>query len=147
MILSLLQTMFASLLCTFAFGIIFNVRKERLIYASIIGMFAGLVWQLCVNLNFGFIVSQFFAAVTLSGLSEYFSRKIKTPVTTFIICSLIPLVPGGGMYLAMRAIMESNSELGNRILLETLEQSGALTLGIVVVSTISVLIKKRYKKK
>lgn len=145
MIFGVLQTMIASLLCTFAFALLFNVRGNHLIYTSIIGMSAGLVWQICLYLQFGFIFSQFFASVALAGLSEIFARKIKTPVTTFIVCALIPLVPGGGMYLAMKAIMEAKSVLGNQILLDTLEQSGALALGIVVVSTISFLLRKRYK--
>lgn len=133
----MIQAALASFVATGAFAILFTVRGKKILVASIIGMIAGFVFALAQENNVSIVVSQFLASVTLSGLSEICARKFKTPVTIFIVCALIPLVPGGGMYFAMKALMESNTALGNAILLDVLSQSGALVLGIVVMSTIS----------
>lgn len=133
----MIRIILASMLSTASFAILFNVRGRKIIFASIIGSFAGIVLYSLVEMNINVVVAQFLAALTLGTFSEIFARKVKTPVTTFIVCALIPLVPGGGMYLAMKAMLESNPVLGNEILLNVLAQSGALALGIVVISTIS----------
>ena len=131
---------------TLSFGVIFNVRGTKLIYAAIVGICAGSVLYGLKSIGYNVYLSQFLAAMTLSGLSEIFARKIKTPVTTFMVCALIPLVPGGGMYLSMKALMESNLTLSNQILMDVLAQSGSIAFGFVVVATISAIYRVVYKK-
>lgn len=119
----MIRIIIASILSTAAFTILFNVRGKKIIYASIVGMFAGIVLYTLIDFNVNIAIAQFLASLTLSSLSEIFAKKYKTPVTTFIVCSLIPLVPGGGMYLAMKAMIESDIAKGNAILLDVLAQN------------------------
>lgn len=142
----MIKVIIGSFLTTVSFGILFNVRGKKVIYAGLIGICAGTTLYGVQKLGVNLIVAQFFAAFVLSGLAELFARKVKTPVTTFIVCALIPLVPGGGMYLAMKALMESDLEKSNQILMSVLAQSGAIALGMVVVSTISIIYRERSRK-
>ena len=68
-------------------------------------------------------------------LVKFFARLCKTPVTTFIVCALIPLVPGGGMYYTMLEVIQGNVQEALVKGLETLSIAGVLALGILVVST------------
>lgn len=143
----MIKVMLGAFLTTVSFGILFNVRKKKLLYAGLIGICAGSVLYGAQRLGANLILAQFLASCTLSGMAEICARKIKTPVTTFIVCALIPLVPGGGMYLSMKSLMESNLEKSNEILMNVLAQSGAIALGIVVISTISIIYREQNKKR
>jgi len=58
-------------------------------------------------------------------------------VTTLVICALIPLVPGAGMYYTMYEIITGNSSGAVELGLNTLASAGALALGVIFVSTIT----------
>lgn len=133
----MIRIIISTFLTTAAFAILFNVRGKKVVYASFIGMCSGVIFYSLLDTHVNVVIAQFIASLTLTSLSEIFARKVKTPVTTFIVCALIPLVPGGGMYLSMKAMMENDIAKGESILLDVLAQSGALALGIVVVSTFS----------
>ena len=76
----------------------------------------------------------FLAACGLCLVSELLARRMKTPVTTFLICALIPLVPGGGMYYTMLAIIQGNTMSALETGIHTLGCAGALALGIALTS-------------
>ena len=106
---------------TVGFGVLFNIKGKKLYLAGIGGMLGGVIYSFCKMNEFPEALSLFYAGVGFALYSEIFARICHTPVTTFIICALIPLVPGKGMY-----------ETG----LDTLIYAGALALGIILVSTL-----------
>lgn len=136
-----IQTL-ASFVASLGFGIIFNIKGKKLFFAAIGGGLSWFVYGLGLYLDFSTISSLFISSICFSVYSEIFARILKTPVTTLIICCLIPLVPGAGMYYTMyEAIVgtvTSSLELG----LTTIASSGTLVLGIILVSTITRLIYK-----
>ena len=83
------------------------------------------------------ISSLFISSIAFSVYSEICARILKTPVTTIIICALIPLVPGAGMYYTMYEIISGNSSKALELGLNTIANAGTLALGIIFVSTIS----------
>ena len=75
------------------------------------------------------------------------ARVHKTPVTTFIICALLPLVPGSGMYYTMQAVVNGDISKSIRLGLNTIAFAGTLALGVIFVSTItSVIVRTKHKK-
>ena len=82
------------------------------------------------------ILSNFYGALGLALASEILARQCKTPVTTFLVCALIPLVPGGGMYRTMLAAIRGDAQNTLNMGLQTLSIAGVLALGILLVSTI-----------
>lgn len=126
----------SSFLSIFGFGVLFNIRGKNLLYASFIGSIASAVYFLLPTyFNASVFLAMFVASVVLSCFSEYYARKLKTPVTTFIICGLIPLVPGGGMYYTMLECVKGDAIAALSKGIETLSMAGSLALGIVFVST------------
>ena len=87
-----------------------------------------------VKVRGGEVLAMFLAACGLCLVSELLARRMKTPVTTFLICALIPLVPGGGMYYTMLAIIQGNTMSALETGIHTLGCAGALALGIALTS-------------
>ena len=133
---------------SFGVGIIFNIKGKNLFFASLCGALGWFVYKLSLRLGATDTTSMFFASVALSAYSEIFARILKTPVTTFIIAALIPLVPGGGMYYTMYEAITGNIITSLEIGITTLVSAGVLAIGIILVSTITrtIVKSKRYYK-
>ena len=134
---------------SFGFGIIFNIKGIKLIFASIGG---GLSWFCYLYLNnngISTILSLFISSIIFSIYSEICARYLKTPVTTLVICALIPLVPGAGMYYTMYETILGNVSGAVELGLNTLASAGVLALGVIFVSTITrqVVNLKKAKEK
>lgn len=137
MFLSTLSTLIA----TFCFGILFNIRGKNLIFASIGG---GLSWFLySFSLSVIHIPNMFcffMASVLAAAYSEIMARILKAPVTTFVICAIIPLVPGGGMYNTMLESVQGNINNSLTLGLQTLYIAGTIAVGVFFVSSITKIL-------
>jgi len=145
----MIEQVIVAFVASFGFGIIFNIKGIKLIFAAIGG---GLSWFCYLYLNnngISTILSLFISSIIFSIYSEICARYLKTPVTTLVICALIPLVPGAGMYYTMYETILGNVSGAVQLGLNTLASAGALALGVIFVSTITkqVMNLKRVKEK
>lgn len=124
------------------FGVLFNVRDKNLFFAALGGAVGWFFYSLTMNLSDSNILAMLIASISISIYAEIFSRVLKNPVTLFLVCSLIPLVPGSGMYYTVFEAVEGNvfGSLNNGI--ETLSLAGVIAVGIILVSTLSRLMQK-----
>ena len=137
----------ASTIASFCFGVIFNIKGKKLIFASLGGGLGWFVYSLCLYFNFSDIGSLFIASIIFSIYSEVLARVLKTPVTIIVICCLIPLVPGAGMYNTMYEVITGNINDSLTLAINTIASAGTLALGIIFVSTITRLFKTYNTKK
>lgn len=121
---------------SFFFSVLFNIRKENLIYAALGGGLGYLVYETLTLLSMSHNTSLFLASISFATYSEVMARIRKTTDTTFAISALIPLVPGKGMYLTMMAIINNEPALALNTGLATLTDATLLAVGIIFVSTI-----------
>lgn len=121
---------------SFFFSILFNIRKENLIYASLGGGLGYLTYESLVLAGITHNTSLFLAAISFATYSEIMARVRKTTDTTFAISALIPLVPGKGMYLTMMAVINNDTATAVNTGLATLADATLLAVGIIFVSTI-----------
>lgn len=133
---------FYAFLSSLGFGILFNIRGKNLIIASLGGGLAWLTYLISGRLQPSIIFSLFLASMVGSIYCEIMARIYKNPVTMFIICTIIPLVPGGGMYYATLEAVKGNLNVALTKGVETLFSAGAIAVGIVFVSSISTVLKK-----
>lgn len=137
MILSSIYTLIATL----CFSVIFNIRGKNLIFATLGGGISWYIYLLTSSFLNGYSILPFFiSSVIASVYSEIMARVLKTPVTTFIICAIIPLVPGGGMYNTMFQSIQGNLNESLTLGLETLSIAGAVAIGVFFVSSMSKLL-------
>jgi uncharacterized membrane protein YjjB (DUF3815 family) len=136
----IIETLIA-IIASIGFGIIFNIKGKKLLFASLGGGLSWFFYSLGLKLGFSDIFSLFLSSICFSIYSEIFARVLKTPVTTLVICCLIPLVPGAGMYNTMYDVITGNITGALELAINTLSSAGTLVLGIIFVSTITRQLK------
>jgi len=104
------------------FSILFNIRGRKLWYAAIGGM---LSWVIYLLLDFWLTseISRFFISTMIVTIySEILARIEKTPTTTFLTSSVIPLIPGRSLYYTMSYAVNGD--------LDKFVSSGGQTVGL-----------------
>ena len=131
----LLPCLYAFLACV-AFSMVFELRRWRYILsAAATGAVAWLVYLLLADL--GMVNRYLLATIAAAALSEIFARIYKTPATVFLIIGIVPLVPGGGIYYTMDALLNGQMDLFLAKALETVAYAGAIAVGCSLVSSIA----------
>ncbi len=122
---------------TVGFAVLYNIKNKKLIAVAAGGIMSWSVYLLVEYLTENEVLGYFTAAVVMSVYSELMARILKTPTTTFIIPTLIPLVPGGSLYKTMSFALSGSASLFRNTGLHTLKLAAALALGIMITSVIA----------
>ncbi|MBO5415380.1 MAG: threonine/serine exporter family protein [Clostridia bacterium] len=128
------------------FAFLFNIRGKRLVFASLGGLLSWLLFVLFGNFLADEALRYFLVAMILSAYAEVMARILKTPTTTFIATSIIPLVPGSALYYTMAHAFEGDAENFITKAIYTLQLSCALALGVVVVTAFTRLMYRLRRK-
>ena len=135
-----------SFIGTFGFSLALNVRGKKAFIPSIGG---GLSWCLYLLLRY-FEVSDFisylFASMFVTAFSEIMAQITKTPSTVYLLPASIPLLPGGSLFYTMSYFVGKNNELFLKYANETLHTAFALASGVIVVSVITINLRKLNRK-
>ena len=132
---------------TFGFAVLFNIRGKRFLFAGLGGFLSWLLFVLLQYLIPNEALNYFIVAMAISLYAEIMARALKTPTTTFITVSLVPLIPGGSLYYTMAYAFESDTTRFLDKGLYTLELASALALGIIIATTATKIITKALVKK
>ena len=137
----------AGTLGTLGFGVMFNIRGKKLLFGSLGGLIS---WALYIIFSL-FIPSEILVyllvSVSTSIYSEIMAVVLKTPTTTFLIISLIPLIPGGSLYYALSQAFSGDLESFLTRALYTFQLASALSIGIILVLSLNRSLKKYRRAK
>ena len=138
----------ASFFAAYSFGILFNIKDKYLTIAGFGGAIGWFIYKLCLVFGISDAVSLFISALCFSTYSEISARIYKTPSTLLSVCSLIPLVPGYGIYNTMYEFIKGNYITGMDYAISTISSACSLALGFIFISTFfrSFRFKKLYSK-
>jgi len=139
--MGMLEHLITSFIASVGFGIIFNVPKKSLFKCGIVGMIGWFIYILLVYAQFDSVFATFFAAFAVAVISQVFARIEKTPVTIFSVCGIIPLVPGGLAYDAMRQFVINDYDLAIELAAKAFMISGAIAIGIVFSEVVDQVIR------
>lgn len=128
------------------FGILFHIRGKKLLIATLGGLMSWTVFLALAPLFPSEAVRYFFSAAAVTVYAEFFARVIKTPTTTFLVPSLIPLIPGGALYYTMNYALNEQWAAFAAKAFYTLELAVALALGIIAVTTLNRIVNVVVKK-
>ena len=142
MILQLVTAFLGSL----GFALLFHVKRERLLLASLGGLLAWGVYLLMGQVTDQDVVRYFVASVVLTVYAEVLARMVKCPATLFIVTAAIPLIPGGSLYRTMEFFMENDLEAFSRQALTTVLLAVALAVGMLFPTSIFQLLRKAQGK-
>lgn len=141
-----IEQLVASFIATAAFGLIFNVPKKLLAHCGLVGMIGWLIYLLLVNYELDSVFATFFAAFVVAVFSQLLARAYKTPVTIFSVSGIIPLVPGGLAYEAMRHVVVNDYNMAIQLAAKAFMLSGAIAMGLVFSEVINQLTKKKVSR-
>ena len=142
----MIEQLITSFIASAAFGIIFNVPKDSVVKSGLVGMAGWFVYIVMVNDGMDSVLSSFVAAFFTGIISLSFAKYYKKPVTIFSVSGIIPLVPGGLAYDAMRNFVENNYSLAIELSVRVFLISGAIAMGLVFSEVLNQLIIKAKKK-
>lgn len=120
----------------FAFSLIFNVRGKMVLFTTLGGLVAWGGYLLLKRLGFSPVTGYFFVSIFITIYAEINARIQKAPATVFLVCAIIPLVPGSRLYATMVHAVHQNWSGFMEKGLETLMLAMALAGGIIFISTI-----------
>lgn len=136
----------AAFVGTLGFCVLFNAHGKKMILAAVNGAF-GFALYTASGVAFQSDAFRYFlVAVTTTLVAEFLARRYKTPVTSFCVLSLMPLVPGSSLYATARSALGNDKSMFVPNLLNTLKLAISLALGIVTVLAIfRYLINRRVR--
>lgn len=125
------------------FSFLFEVRRPVHILAAAFCGFAGwAVYLLAAPLG-GEVGRYLLATVACSLLAELFARLLHAPATLFLIISIVPLVPGGGLYYTMEALINGDHTLFMQLGIQTAACAAAIAAGVSLVSSLFRILTHR----
>lgn len=125
-----------SFLAASGFAVFLNAPRKTLFISGVNGMISWNIYILLVRMDVDIMLSNFFAASSASFLSEIFAIKLKKPTILFIVPGIITLIPGLGLYNTMFYMIEGNFQLSMQTGASVMFASGAISLGVVVASSL-----------
>ena len=150
MITEYLPCLYAFLACA-GFCIVFEVRDIKIILSACFT--SGMSWLIFLLFKFigtgtwGETIRFLLATIIVASLSEIFVRILKAPATIFLIIGILPLVPGGGIYYTMEALINGDMDLFVYQGLKTAACAGAIAIGCSLVSSCARIISAAYRSK
>ena len=113
------------------FAVLLEVPKKYIAFCGLAGMIG---WAAYLAAKMVLPVgSVFFSSFCVAFLSQIFARRLKCPVTVFLIPGIYPSVPGAGIYRTVYYVLMGENTLAGHYLLETLTTAGMIALGIYIV--------------
>ncbi|MEK3973626.1 MULTISPECIES: threonine/serine exporter family protein [unclassified Psychrobacillus] len=134
-----------SFIAAAAFGVIFNAPRKSLVYCGLVGMVGWLVFSLVRYLNDDPIIASFAGAFSIAFVAHIMAKKFKMPMIIFSVAGIIPLVPGGSAYNAMRNVVEEDYGVAVEYAALALMISGAVAMGLVFAEIITQIWLKSLK--
>lgn len=130
-----LPCLWACLACV-GYGLVYNIHGFGVLICgsgAALGWYIFLIMQHCIG---GDCAPAFIAASVIALYAESMARVRHCPVTGYLQIALLPLVPGAGIYEAMRHCIVGDLELFFVTLIHTFSFAAALALGAMLTSTL-----------
>ena len=123
------------------FGILFNAPRRTILAGGLSGAFGWLMYFIATENEIQTVIASFLGAIVLTALSILSSRKLRAPIIIFITCGIIPLVPGGLAYNAMRSVVLENYDMALAYGFQVALVSLAIATGIISTEMIDSLFQ------
>ncbi|USK59805.1 threonine/serine exporter family protein [Peribacillus asahii] len=136
-----------SFIASAAFGVLFNAPKQSLIKCGLVGMIGWVLYYGLVELEYDSIFATLVAAFVVGVISQFFAKRYKMPIIIFTIAGIIPLVPGGLSYDAMKHFVENDYNVAVQLAAKVCMLAGAIAMGIIFAEVMNQLMIKYNRRK
>ena len=143
MIVAALWSGGASIFCS----LYFNTRAFHAVISGILGVMSYFVY-LIIKVHIGNEALGFFVGTaSVAAASEILAVMMKNPATVFLLSGLLPLVPGGGLFYMMRALVQEEFAQAFAIGYQTMMAAASIALGVAVVSSVFRIVQAFLRRK
>lgn len=142
-----LAEILAAAVGTLGFAFVFNIRGRKVFFAAFGGCLGWVLFLLLGLFLENEVVRYLIVSIAVSVYGEVMARLLKTPTTLFSVVCLVPLVPGSGLYYTMTHALSGNLDGFVEKGTSTLGLAAALSIGVVLVNTSFVYIKRHFLRK
>lgn len=118
------------------FAVLIETPKKYLPMAGVVASVGWFVYLTCENASDDAVLATFFSALTVTIISHVLARKLKTPVTIFLIAGIIPTVPGATMYRIAYYVILGDNDMSIHYLMEMFKIAGAIAVAIFIVDSL-----------
>lgn len=137
----IVEHLITSFIAAAAFGIIFNAPKESLFKCGIVGMLGWIIYMIMFINETDAVLATLLASFVVAVISQVFAKMYKTPVIIFSVAGIIPLVPGGLAYDAMRNFVQNDYNAAITLAAKAFMISGSIAVGLIFSEVINQIIR------
>ncbi len=120
---------------TLGFAYLFGAPRRTLLPVSLIAVAGyGAYYALCTLAGVSMIAGYFAGAAVIAALCEISARVYRMPATVFLLCALVPLVPGYDLYSAMLALVENDGMRAASAMMQAVQIIAAIAVGAAAAS-------------
>ncbi len=126
---------------------IFNAPIKSLFKCGFAGMIGWVIYVILFEYSGDSVFASVLASFIIGVISQYFAKRYKTPVIIFNVSGIIPLVPGGLAYDAMRRVVENDYNTAISLAAEAFMISGSIAIGLVLSEVLNQIYRKATMKR
>lgn len=131
-----------------AVSITYGVSRRFLFFSGFSGAFSWMMYLLLLKVGANENLGVFVATLASAFISNIFAKILKAPVTTFLIPSILPTVPGVGMYRIVYYMIIGDMDMAGYYFTFVLQIAGMIAIGIFIMETFfRTFVKKEYLQK
>lgn len=117
------------------FSILFNIHDLGVLICAFGATLTWIIFCICEHFTGSAILGYFWASAMASCYSEIMARIRKFPAISYLVISIFPLLPGGGVYYTMVHAVQGDMEAFASQGMYTAAIAGMMAIGILLVST------------
>lgn len=148
---SLFVQCIAAIIGTLGFSLLFDMHGSGMPHCLFGAALSWLVYSACSHIGLGDSSAFFVAAAAASFYAEVLARIRKYPATSYLIASLVPLIPGASLYYTMSYAASGDVSQFWAKGTSTAAIAGSMAVGVLLVSTVfrmwGVFKKNKFKKR
>lgn len=142
MFIHIVEQAVTSFIASLAFGIIFNAPRKMLFPCGIVGMLGWIIYDI-MEPGYEAVSATLMATLVIGVLSQVFARLYKHPVIIFSVAGIIPLVPGGMAYNAMRYFVQNEYTAAVELAAKALMIAGSIAVGLILSEVLNQAFRRK----
>ena len=136
-----------SFFATLAFNVLLQAPKRVYVINATIGAFSWILYKYLVALTGQTVFASMICGLYIGLFAGIFAINKKIPAITIYLPSLIPLVPGSGIYYTMYYFITQDLDQASSKSVETILMALSLAAGIFIATNLVNILNRIYRIK
>lgn len=138
----LIQTA-GAFLAVASFSMLLELPRRFMAWYGTAGAVCWLVYLISRDATGSKILGAFAASLAVAVFGHVLARRLKAPVTVFLVPGILPLVPGTSIYNSVYYMIQDNRAQSTYYLVETLQFAGAIAMAVFLVDSMFHLLRRK----